>query len=226
MSADLKISGSRKTKSFDYQEDGSKTSLTILPRLRPNLQDERGSCSPTITKLASSDSCTFKASPDEVAAALLLGVFTMATPMLGKYVTQRMKRRFGEGKWFNEILKGLGRSRLRPRLKKQPNVLRHDIHLVTKIFLNELETIVDISGSCAVHIDEVGVGGVLLQSIAVEVDCIGETRNALHHGLSLSASEVLRCLQSLERLWHRMEPEELPRQAMDDLRQNIQVTVR
>ena len=165
--------------------------------------------------------------PDEVAVALLLRVFTIATPVLGDYVSQRMKRRFGERKWFDKILESMGRSRLRPRLEKAANMLRRDIHLITKIFLSELETVVsaDASDGPAVDIDKVALRGVLLQRVAVAVYCIGKTRNALHHGVDLSASEVFRCLQSLERLWHRMEPEELSPRATDSLQESMQASL-
>ena len=66
------------------------------------------------------DSWTFMASPDELAVDFLQRVLTVATPVLCDYVTQRMKRRFGEGKWFHTLLEGMGRSRLRPRLEKHP----------------------------------------------------------------------------------------------------------
>ena len=188
--------------------------------LQPNSQQEKEICS---SNRRCNDSWAFKATPDELAVTVLLRVFDMATPVLGVYVIQRMKRHFGERQWFDEILQNVRGSRMRPRLEKNPNVLQHDIHLVTQIFLNELETV--LSGASVVDVDKVKLRGILLQRVAVEVDCIGETRNALHHGIPLSASEVLRCLQSLESLWCRMEPEELPRHAIDNLQENIQASV-
>ena len=178
-------------------------------------------------KRISHDPWAFQASPDEVAVALLLRVFTIATPELGDYVSQRMKRRFGERKWFDKILESMGRSRLLPRLEKGANILRRDTHLITKIFLSELETLVsaDTSDEPAVDIDKVELRGVLLQRVAVEVDCIGKRRNALDHGVDLSASEVFRCLQSLERLWRRMEPEELSPRATDSLQESMQASL-
>ena len=217
----MKSTGAKNGSRFKRQKDETETCSTVHFLPQRTVQDER-----ELLRKPLHDSWMLEASPDELAVALLLRVFTMATPVLCDYVTQRMKRRFGERKWFDKILQGLGRSRLRPRLEKQPNTLRHDIHIVTKIFLNEIETVVytDGSGLYSTDIDKVKLDGILLQRIAVEVDCIGETRNALHHGISLSASEVLLCLQSLERLWLRMEPEELPRHAMDELQENTQVS--
>ena len=77
--------------------------------------------------------------------------------------------------------------------------------------------------SSKINIDDVALGSVLLQRIAVDVDCIKKTCIALHHGFTLPANEVLRCLQSLERLWHRIDTEELPCHTMDKLLENIEV---
>ena len=108
------------------------------------------------------------------------------------------------------------RSCLRTRLEKRPNTLRRDIHLVTRILLKELETVLPGKDcdACAADNDNAQIRGVLLQRVAVEVDCIGMTRNVLQHGNVVSARKLLRCLQSSECLWHRMEPEEVPSHAL------------
>ena len=143
-------------------------------------------------------SLDLQVSEDELATVILLRAFSIAAPVLGELIQAKMEAYFGDS-WLQEAGKELS-PRTRSLLLNRPEKLGQDIYLITEIVLRKLDVVFAAS---SVDIDSVGHTSVLLDCMAKEVDCVGQSRTALFHGVRLSLDEVDRCLRNIQRLWTR-----------------------
>ena len=137
-------------------------------------------------------------SEDEYSSVILLKAFSSVAPVLGDFVRTTMKCRLGD-QWMRESACQL-RPRTRQTFFSRPEKLEKDIFLITEILLNNLDR---VFLERTLDLDGVEHHGVLLQSLAVEIDCVGQTRTVLFHGVKLSIEEVECCLRRLQRLCRR-----------------------
>lgn len=141
-------------------------------------------------------------SVDEVSEALLCKVFRETTPVLGDFVRKSLVMAYGEDRWLHEASRGLGRKSCCKL--KTPEALYRDVFLVTEVLLNKLD---EVFTDLALDVQGLESYSVLLQKLAIEIDCVGQTRTSLFHGHRLSTQEVHRCLLNLEQLWRRFRLE-------------------
>ena len=87
-----------------------------------------------------------------------------------------------------------------------PRVLTQDIYVITEILMTKLDKVFVCSSSPVVF-GLTSWSDVLL-SVASDVDCVGQTRTCLFHGVEPTPDEGYRCVQSAERLCKRLLPRE------------------
>ena len=142
---------------------------------------------------------TFQASTSEVAASVLLRIFSLTGQVMAKYVSSRLKQCYGEQRWRDAALDCLG-ERSKGFLFDRHEKLTSDIYAITEVVLNNIE---GIFVDDAADIDEVKNRGILLQRLAHDIDCVNKSRTELFHNVRLSVEEVARCCRCVERLWRR-----------------------
>ena len=148
----------------------------------------------------SAERLTFDMTAGELARAVLLRAFKMASPPLGTHVLCRYRRAYGEDSWLKAAQDCLSR-RMLTKVKDHPTVLQQDIFILSELLVEKLDRVFLPSFR--------GVAGatersLLLQSMVADVDCVSRTRTWMFHGVDVSVREVYRCLVSLQRLVTRL----------------------
>ena len=142
---------------------------------------------------------TFHASGDEVAQAILLGVFRRVAPVFGQYVIDQLKNTYGPDKWLAEALSCLSRNMGR-YLTEDGEALRRDVFIIVQVLLSKADEV--FMAKCTDLGDsDCQSKALFLHRLVLDMDCVGQARNLVFHGYVLSRREAHRCLVSLQRLW-------------------------
>ena len=131
---------------------------------------------------------------DEFAHAVLIKVFRLVGPLLGRFVQSVLKDVYGEEQWRRKAGDGLSKE-MYSRLEKTRKQSLKDVYLVTELILQNLQVFSErfefVGGDKSVR----------LTKLALEVDRVSLTRTSLFHGVQVSVVDVQRCVLSLEEIF-------------------------
>ena len=167
----------------------------------------------------SSDEVTFDVTWSEIARAVLLRVFKRISPVLGAHVRSAYQEVYGEDGWLTAGKDCLSR-RMLAKIEKTPDVLLHDIFIMTELMAARLDRV--FLGRWFRGVVGASHHSALLQSLSADVDCVSRTRTWLFHGVDVSIGEVYRCVESVVRLVTRL-PLNVCQHFIDELEGDLQV---
>ena len=167
----------------------------------------------------SSDEVTFNVTWSEIARAVLLRVFKRISPVLGAHVRSAYQEVYGEDGLLTAGKDCLSR-RMLAKIEKTPDVLLHDIFIMTELMAARLDRV--FLGRWFRGVVGASHHSALLQSLSADVDCVSRTRTWLFHGVDVSIGEVYRCVQSVVRLVTRL-PLNVCQHFIDELEGDLQV---
>ena len=167
----------------------------------------------------SSDEVTFDVTWSEIARAVLLRVFKRISPVLGAHVRSAYQEVYGEDGWLTAGKDCLSR-RMLAKIEKTPDVLLHDIFIMTELMAARLDRV--FLGRWFRGVVGASHHSALLQRLSADVDCVSRTRTWLFHGVDVSIGEVYRCVESVVRLVTRL-PLNVCQHFIDELEGDLQV---
>ena len=131
---------------------------------------------------------------DEFAHAVLIKVFRLVGPLLGRLVQSVFKDVYGEEQWRRKAGDGLTKE-MCSRLEKTRKQSLKDVYLVTELILQNLQVF-------SKRFEFVGGDeSARLTKLALEVDRVSLTRTYLFHGVQVSNEDVQHCILSLQEIW-------------------------
>ena len=132
---------------------------------------------------------------DEFGHSVLIRVFALVGPLLGRLVQSVLKKVYREeAEWCRKAGDGLSRD-MYSRLKKTQEQSLKDVYLISELILENLE----VFSQCFVRVGEDEIDR--LSKLALEVDRVSRTRICLFHGAQVSIEDVYGCVLSLEEIW-------------------------
>ena len=145
-------------------------------------------------------SSSFGLSLDELSHVVLMRILHRSSEVLGAYVRNAFQRVYGEVAALSALSRCLSR-RMMSKLHNDPTVVDKDIYVITDVIMGNLDSVFFAHAP-----DLYGLASMseLLRSVAMDVDCVSQTRTCLFHGVEISAHESHRCAQSLKRLCGRL----------------------
>ena len=141
----------------------------------------------------------FEVSVEELGHAVLIKTFRMVGAKLGEFVMTVLKRVYGELQWRRKAGEALSRRTFEHLERTRRRGLK-DMWLATELMLHNLEVFEQEANPSNEFEKEENIR---LGRMAMDVDCVNQTRNYLFHGFDVSPEEALRCIWSLENTWRR-----------------------
>ena len=131
---------------------------------------------------------------DELGHSVLIRVFALVGPLLGRLVQRVLKDVYGEELWRRKAGDGLSKE-MYSRLEKTRKQSLKDVYLITELILQNLE----IFSQCFLWVGDDKID--CLSKLALEVDRVSRTRICLFHGVQISIEDAYGCVLSLQEIW-------------------------